>query len=88
MDINIDWQQPVQLTRHKKMLFDEDAIPQRILDKPGVYFFSRAFGDDALPFYIGESGSIRRRLGNHLRSTKIVFVLLGMDKESGIKGQA
>ncbi|MGO9400578.1 MAG: hypothetical protein ACLP19_22460 [Xanthobacteraceae bacterium] len=55
MDIQIEWQQPIQLTRHKKPLVDEDDLPEKIGEKPGVYFFSRRFGTKFEPFYIGET---------------------------------
>ena len=62
MDITIEWQKPVQLTRHKKPLVDEDDLPNKIEDEPGVYFFSRRFGTKFEPFYIGETLKIRSRL--------------------------
>jgi hypothetical protein len=44
MNIEINWQEPVQLTHHKRMLFDKYNIPASIEDKAGVYFFSRVLG--------------------------------------------
>jgi hypothetical protein len=39
MDISIDWQVPVQLTRFKKIIVDENELPDAIKDWAGVYFF-------------------------------------------------
>jgi hypothetical protein len=75
MNIEIDWQEPVQITRHKRMLFDKNNIPASIDDRPGVYFFSRVHGETIEPFYIGQSNAIRTRLRGHLGSTKITEVL-------------
>jgi hypothetical protein len=86
MRIQIDWQDPIQLTRHKKLLVDEDDLPEAVANQPGVYFFSRRFGDNFEPFYIGEAENVRGRLKNHLMSKKIAFALLGLDKHSPIKG--
>jgi hypothetical protein len=86
MDILIEWQQPIQLTRHKKPLVDEDDLPEKIDEKPGVYFFSRRFGTKFEPFYIGETLKIRSRLKDHLKSKKIAFVLLDIDPKSQVKG--
>ena len=86
VDIQIEWQQPIQLTRHKKPLVDEDDLPEKIGEKPGVYFFSRRFGTKFEPFYVGETLNIRSRLKAHLNSKKIVFVLLDIDPKSQVKG--
>jgi hypothetical protein len=75
MNIEIIWQEPVQITRHKRMLFDKYNIPASIEDKAGVYFFSRVHGETIAPFYIGQSNTIRTRLKGHLGSTKITEVL-------------
>jgi hypothetical protein len=75
MNIRIDWQEPVQITHHKGMLFDKNNIPAQIEDRAGVYFFSRVHGDTIEPFYIGQSSTIRTRLRGHLGSTKITDVL-------------
>jgi hypothetical protein len=86
MEIKIEWQQPIQLTKHKKPLVDEDDLPDKIRAKPGVYFFSRRFGPNVEPFYIGETLNIRSRLKGHLNSKKIAFVLLDIDPKSQVKG--
>ena len=86
MHIHIEWQQPIQLTRHRKALVSEDDLPDKIKGKPGVYFFSRRFGSKFEPFYIGETLNIRSRLKDHLKSKKIAFVLLDIDPRTEIKG--
>ena len=75
MNIEIEWQEPVQITHHKRMLFNKYSIPVSIEDKAGVYFFSRVHGKTIEPFYIGQSNTIRTRLKGHLGSTKITEVL-------------
>jgi hypothetical protein len=75
VNIEIDWQEPVQVTRHKRMLFDKYSIPASIEDKAGVYFFSRVHGETIEPFYIGQSNTIRTRLKGHLGTAKITEVL-------------
>jgi len=77
---------PVQLTRHRKPIVDEDNLPDRIRKKPGVYFFSRKFGSKFEPFYIGETLTVRNRLKGHLNSKKIAFVLFDIDPDSPVKG--
>jgi hypothetical protein len=85
VDIKIEWQQPIQLTKHKKPLVDEDDLPEKIAAKAGVYFFSRRFGVKFEPFYIGETLNIRSRLKSHLNSKKIAFVLLDIDPKSQVR---
>jgi hypothetical protein len=86
MDIKIEWQKPIQLTKHKKPIVDEDDLPEKIAGKAGIYFFSRRFGPKFEPFYIGETLNIRSRLKGHLNSKKIAFVLLDIDPKSQVKG--
>jgi hypothetical protein len=71
MKIEIDWQETVQVTRHKRMPFSKYDIPASIEDRPGIYFFSRVHGNSVEPFYIGQSITIRTRLKAHLGSEKI-----------------
>jgi hypothetical protein len=78
MDIEIEWQNPVQLTKFKKVIVHENHLPETIEDRAGVYFFSRKFGRHYIPFYIGETGKIRARLKGHLNWAKLVDVLRGM----------
>lgn len=79
MDISIEWQPPVQLTRFKKIIVDENDLPEAIEDTAGVYFFSRKHGRRYLPFYIGETLTFRQRLKGHLNWTKLADVLRGFD---------
>jgi hypothetical protein len=55
MNITIDWQLPLQLTQHKKIILDPKDISDLIEARPGVYFFSRKFGSHFVPFYSGET---------------------------------
>ena len=71
MQIQIDWQEPIQLTYHKTILLDKNDLPTSIEELPGVYFFSRVHGNTIEPFYIGRSRGIRGRLKLHLRASKI-----------------
>jgi hypothetical protein len=75
MEISIDWQKPVQLTRHKRIIVDKDDLPEAIEARAGVYFFARRFGRICVPFYIGETLNIRSRLKQHLGTVKIADVL-------------
>ena len=86
MQITIRWQKPIQLTRGKKIIIDPKDIPNSIENVPGVYFFARTFGKSIiLPFYVGETLTIRTRLKSHLESTKIADVLRGISDEEAIK---
>jgi len=85
MQIQINWQMPIQLTLNKKIIVDEDYLPDEIKNIPGVYFFSRKFGSNNLPFYIGETLTLRDRLKSHLGSTKIAYVLRGISSDKEIK---
>lgn len=78
MKITIHWQKPVQLTENKKIIVHAKNLPDEIESLAGVYFFSRKFGQSLIPFYIGETVSIRGRLKNHLASAKIADVLRGL----------
>jgi hypothetical protein len=81
MDITIEWQKPIQLTRYGKIILDERELPPKIPPKPGVYFFSRKHGTEYIPFYIGETQNIRSRLKSHLRSRAIADVLRGISAQ-------
>jgi hypothetical protein len=85
MKIVIDWQKPVQITRHKRLLFDRNDVPASIEEEPGVYFFSRVHGDSVEPFYIGRSNNIRARLRVHLGSAKIREVLREVEEIKTVK---
>jgi hypothetical protein len=85
MNIEIDWQEPVQLTRHKRMLFNKHNIPASIEDRAGVYFFSRVHGKTIEPFYIGQSMTLRTRLKGHLGSAKITEVLREVEEVKTVR---
>ena len=77
MNIKIEWQEPIQLTQYKNVLIS--ALPKGIENLPGVYFFSRKFGDKYEPFYIGQTLTLRARLKAHLGETKLDNVLREVD---------
>jgi len=85
MQITINWQLPIQLTLNKKIIVDENELPEEIEDYAGIYFFSRKFGEAKLPFYIGETLKLRSRLKSHLGSRKIADVLRGISADKDIK---
>lgn len=85
MKIGIDWQEPVQVTSHKHLLFNKYDIPAAIEEKPGVYFFSRVHGNTVEPFYIGRAINIRARLKVHFGSAKITEVLREVEEIKTVK---
>jgi hypothetical protein len=85
MKIAIDWQEPEQITQHKRLLFDRNNIPDSIEERPGVYFFSRVHGNTIDPFYIGRSNNIRARLRVHLGSAKIRDILREVEEMKTVK---
>jgi hypothetical protein len=82
MDIEIQWQEPIQLTRNWTIVIDENNLPKEIQDRAGVYFFSRKHGKTYLPFYIGETENLRQRLKGHLNWSKFTDVLKGVDERT------
>ena len=87
MDLKVEWHKPIQLTKYGKIIVDEASLSEAIPSKLGVYFFSRQYGDDYIPFYIGETSNLRSRLVSHLKSKKIADVLRGLSGEDHqIKG--
>jgi hypothetical protein len=83
MKIEIVWHEPVLLAKNKTVRsFQElrDSIP----DGPGVYFFSRKYGDRFTPFYIGRTENLHTRLRAHLKSAKIQFMLHGDKKYNSL----
>ena len=77
-----------KLTKHKKLIIEEKRLLQVVEKRPGVYFFSRKFGENFKPFYIGETNNIRVRLFTHWHSAAIQDVLRGFGGASikSIKG--
>ena len=75
MNIQIEWQKPIQLTYHKKIIVTEKYLSTVVEKRPGVYFFSRKFGNSFEPFYIGETTSVLGRLKTHLKSKDIAYAL-------------
>jgi hypothetical protein len=88
MHVKVDWKEPIQLTRHKKLIIEEKELLIQVAALPGIYFFSRRHGSKFEPFYIGETNSVQRRLRSHWRSAAIKDVLRGIGDETinSIKG--
>jgi hypothetical protein len=84
MHVKIDWKEPIQLTRHKKLLLEENYLLALVERLPGIYFFSRKRGNDFEPFYIGETKSVRGRLRHHWRSAAIKDVLRGIGRVASV----
>ena len=78
MNIVVEWQKPILLSRFNKLCFANPVFPQ-IEPIAGVYFFSRKFATVYEPFYVGETGDLRRRVREHLESAKIFKILSGLD---------
>lgn len=68
--LRFEWQKPILLTQHKKLIVGEDDFAQ-IEEVPGVYYFARNFGEKSVPFYIGQAAKLRLRLTQHLETFKI-----------------
>lgn len=81
MNLVVEWQEPIQLTQYKKLIIDENALPQDVEDIAGVYFFSRRHDEKYEPFYIGETRTLRTRFKQHLKTKKLAFVLRGIDDD-------
>src|SRR5215207_2043633 len=79
MEINIDWQSPLLLSRHKRLVIDRESLDM-VEDVPGVYYFSRRFGSKWEPFYIGETLTLRSRLRQHLDHTQMFCLLTGIPR--------
>jgi hypothetical protein len=75
MNIQIEWQKPIQLTYHKKIIVTEKYLSTVVEKRSGFYFFSRKFGNSFEPFYIGETTSVLGRLKTHLKSKDIAYAL-------------
>jgi hypothetical protein len=88
MKVEIDRQDPIQLTKYRKIIVHRNDLAAIVEKRPGLYFFSRRFGNAFKPFYIGKTKSIRGRLISHWGSRKIHFVLRGIidDDVAEIKG--
>lgn len=77
MQVKIDWQEPIRLTKHKTIVIEEKALLAKVAQRPGVYFFSRKYGNVYKPSYIGETKTVKGRLRTHWRSANIQLVLRG-----------
>ena len=78
MEITIEWQKPVQLTRNGRPVVSWRDLGESLKDRAGVYFFSRKHGSKFAPFYIGKATSIRVRFKQHIASNvKLMEVVNG-----------
>lgn len=84
MKIRIDWQEPILVARHKKLEQDWQTKADAIEGRAGVYFFARQHGTKRIPFYIGESVNLRRRLEQLMKTAAIMDVLRSL-KDGGDK---
>jgi hypothetical protein len=82
LDITIDWQRPLKLSENNVPCFDKNSIPEEILDKSGVYYFARWYGETRAPLYIGKSLTLRERLRQHLQRTDISDIIYGRDLQN------
>jgi hypothetical protein len=78
MKVKIEWQEPIQLTRHKTIIVEEKTLLGMVEKWPGIYFFSRKRGDVYKPFYVAETTSVKGRLKVHWHTPNIQFVLRGI----------
>jgi hypothetical protein len=78
MDLTFEWQPPIVLARHKKIVIKVDDM-RAVKELPGVYYFARNHGSISVPFYIGESTNLNKRLKDHLKTSKIADVLRGIE---------
>lgn len=77
MKIEIEWQQPILLSKNKRLINSENVLPH-VPTGPGVYFFSRKFGLSFSPFYVGETMNLRGRIKSHLNNADIRDILRGI----------
>jgi hypothetical protein len=85
---SISWKRPVPVGQSGRMACE---APERLEDKPGIYFFSRRHGSGPYqPFYIGKSKQLRTRLeqyrcGQGSHETRIRSAIEGeTDAYSGV----
>ena len=74
MPIQITWTQPFQLIDGANQdltyaIQDIDKIP----NEPGVYVFSRLYGNTVEPLYIGKSMKIFTRIQQHLKNNVLLM---------------
>src|SRR5690349_3358553 len=73
MNIHVRWQEPVELCdgSDKGVIYwceDFDLIP----DGPGVYIFSRQFGETVAPLYVGQGLNMRSRIKQQFNNLKLM----------------
>jgi hypothetical protein len=78
MDLRFEWQQPIVVARRRQIVISDEDI-QSVHEMAGIYYFARNHGATSIPFYIGESTNLNKRLKDHLKTRKIADVLRGIE---------
>jgi hypothetical protein len=78
MEIEIEWQKPILLSKNRRIVIDPNKLPESIPKTAGIYFFSRKYGSSFQPLYIGETINVRGRLRSHLKNADIRDILRGI----------
>ena len=73
LHIEAKWSKPVSLTLSNEVreiytCADFESVPTN----PGVYIFARRHGRAVTPLYVGQSGNLRKRLCQHLKSVPLM----------------
>lgn len=73
LHIDAQWAQPVSLVLSSAVgtIYSCPDI-KSVSDEAGVYVFARTHGKTVTPLYIGQSGNLRKRLGQHLNSVALM----------------
>ena len=74
MDIEVEWLQPIVISRSSRGFhagiarFELDGVP----DGPGIYAFARRYGRNVEPLYVGKAENLRRRMKQQLNNYKLM----------------
>jgi len=73
MKVEIEWMDPIDLKgkNHNSGGYDEEFL-KNIEPVPGVYVFTRKYGQKFTPIYIGKSKDLRRRLKIQMNNLKLM----------------
>jgi predicted GIY-YIG superfamily endonuclease len=73
MDLEIKWHQPISLNDGEKENLIYILPDMSNWDEvPGVYIFGRLYGGTLTPLYIGRTKDIKKRMKQHLNTTKLM----------------
>ena len=73
MNIDIEWSEPIELVDGAKdYLIYKCTNMDNIPDAPGIYIFARRFAETLTPLYIGQAGSLRKRIDQQLNNTQLI----------------